>query len=249
MECKTQALVLRETHYRDADKILTVLARGHGKLTVSARGARRKGYRFAACTQLLAYSDMTLFVYRDRSRLNDAALISAFLPLRDSLEGISLASYLAELCGALSQEGEAADELLDLTLGALHTLSRKPESMRLIKAAYELKALSVSGFEPSLGGCAACGESDMLYPQLHLGHGEVHCGDCRRYLPEGISMPLTEGALEAMRYCVYGNPARLFAFALNDTDLSVFADVCEAYLLSQLERGFGTLDFYKKVTI
>lgn len=249
MEVKTQGLVLRETQYRDADKILTVLARGRGKLTVSARGAKRKGYHFAASAQLLAYSEMTLFIYRDRARLNDAELISAFLPLRSGIDTLALGSYAAELCEVLSQEGEDADELLDLTLNTLYALSRTPDSMRLVKAAFELKALSVTGYEPSLGACAVCGDSGMAAPHLHLGQGEVHCGDCRRFLPEGISMPLSDGALAAMRYCVYGEPKRLFAFSLNDADLAVFSDACEAYVMTKLERGFGTLDFYKRVII
>ena len=38
----TQGIVLRETNYKEADKILTVLTRDFGKRTVKARGCRRK---------------------------------------------------------------------------------------------------------------------------------------------------------------------------------------------------------------
>lgn len=241
--------MLRETQYRDTDKILTVLTRGGGKLTVSARGARRKGCRFAASAQALAYSEFTLFVYRDRARLNDAELIEAFLPLRDGIESLALGSYVAEFCEALSQEGEASDELLDLGLNTLFALSRRPESRALIKPAFELRALSLTGYEPSLAACAVCGRSDMPAPCLHLGQGEVHCGECRGFLPKGISMPLSDGTLAAMRYCVYGDPKRLFSFSLDTRDLEIFSDACEAYMHAQLERGFSTLDFYKRVTI
>lgn len=44
----TCGLVLRETVTRDADKILTVLTPDRGRLSVIARGARRKGSRVAA---------------------------------------------------------------------------------------------------------------------------------------------------------------------------------------------------------
>ena len=57
----TCGLVLRETVTRDADKILTVLTPDRGRLSVIARGARRKGSRVAAACQLLAYSEMTLY--------------------------------------------------------------------------------------------------------------------------------------------------------------------------------------------
>ena len=37
-----QGIVLRVTDYNDRDALLTVLSRRHGKLTVKARGLRRK---------------------------------------------------------------------------------------------------------------------------------------------------------------------------------------------------------------
>ena len=65
MHIKTRGLVLRETNYKEADKILTVLTQDEGKRTVKARGCRRRGSRLAAAAQLLVYSEMTLFAYRD----------------------------------------------------------------------------------------------------------------------------------------------------------------------------------------
>ena len=41
MYWKTQGLVLREVAYRDTDKLLTVLTRDRGKMTLKARGVRR----------------------------------------------------------------------------------------------------------------------------------------------------------------------------------------------------------------
>ena len=56
----TRGIVLRDTDTRDADKILTLLTAEQGKIAVIARGARRKGCKFAACAQPLAYSEWTL---------------------------------------------------------------------------------------------------------------------------------------------------------------------------------------------
>ena len=65
MHISTQGLVLREVNYKESDKLLTVLTAEGGKRTVKARGCRRKGSPLAAAAQLLVYSDMTLFEYRD----------------------------------------------------------------------------------------------------------------------------------------------------------------------------------------
>ena len=60
MRLTTQGIVLRETNYKEADKILTVLTRDWGKRTVKARGCRRKNSKLTAASQLLVYSELTL---------------------------------------------------------------------------------------------------------------------------------------------------------------------------------------------
>jgi DNA repair protein RecO (recombination protein O) len=60
-------------------------------------------------------------------------------------------------------------------------------------------------------------------------------------------MPLTPGALAALRHIVCGDPKRLFSFRLDETSLKQLSDASEAYLMTQLERGFRTLDFYKSL--
>ena len=64
MHLQTKALVLRETAYKESDKILTLLTQEAGRLTASARGCRRKGSPIAAGSQLLVWSDVVLHEYR-----------------------------------------------------------------------------------------------------------------------------------------------------------------------------------------
>ncbi|MDE7010782.1 MAG: hypothetical protein K2O93_06180, partial [Oscillospiraceae bacterium] len=61
----------------------------------------------------------------------------------------------------------------------------------------------------------------------------------------GLTMPLTGGALAAMRRVLYGDPKRLYSFTLAEADLKRLGDAGEAYVHATLERGFKTLDFYK----
>ena len=64
MHLTTQALVLRVVNYNDNDALLTVLSKDHGKLTLKARGLRRKNSPLVAPCQLLSYGEFTLFEYR-----------------------------------------------------------------------------------------------------------------------------------------------------------------------------------------
>ena len=93
----TRALVLRETKYKEADKMLTLLTEAEGKLGVKARGALRKGSKIAAATQFLAFSEMTLYGSRGRWSLNEAETLEQFLPLREDIGKLALGAYFAEL--------------------------------------------------------------------------------------------------------------------------------------------------------
>ena len=74
MHMTTRALVLREVNYKESDKILTVLTEQEGKLTVSARGCRKKGGAIAAASQMLVYSEMALYEFQGRWAVKEAAI-------------------------------------------------------------------------------------------------------------------------------------------------------------------------------
>ena len=246
MHVKTQGLVLRETNYKEADKILTVLTREGGKRTVKARGCRRKNSPLAASAQLLAWSDMTLFAYRDRLTLNEAEALELFWGVRADVEKLALASYFAEVTEAVAEEGRPDPALLSLTLNSLYALDKLQRPLPLVKAAFELKLLCVAGYEPLLDACAVCGRAEPQEPRLDLAEGVLHCAACG--LGDGGSRSLDAASLAAMRHGVYGDPKRLFSFALEEAALGRMAAACEDFLLKQLDRGFATLDFYRRLT-
>ena len=62
-------------------------------------------------------------------------------------------------------------------------------------------------------------------------------------------MPLSPPALSALEHIVHGDPRRLFSFQLAGEPLTQLADTAEAYLHTQLERGFSTLDYYKSLQL
>ena len=120
----TNALVLREVRYKEADRILTLLTSTDGKITVKARGALRKSSKTAAGTQQLTYSEMSLFGNRGKWTVNEAVVKEEFAGLREDIEAFALGSYFAECLEALSVEDQADPELLQLGLNSLFALFR-----------------------------------------------------------------------------------------------------------------------------
>lgn len=246
MYLNVQALVLRVTDYNDRDALLTLLTREHGKLTVKARGLRRKNSPLVAPCQLLAYGDFTLFEYRGMYTINEAASIELFSDLRRDLTKLSLGTYFAQSATVIAQEDLPNPELLSLVLNCLHGLSKLGLPEKQVKAVYELRAACIAGYTPDLFGCHVCGSQNPAF--FDLSGGALLCAACRGNA-SGIRLPVTAGMLDAMRYIAHCDPAKLFAFRIGDDTLEQLSSLTEAYLTTQLEQGFSTLDFYKSLLI
>ncbi len=242
-----QALVLRVTDYNDRDALLTVLTANHGKLTLKARGLRRKNSPLIASCQLLSLAEFTIFEYRSMYTINEAHSIELFPGLRRDLQKLSLGTYFAQAAEVLSQEDLPNPELLSLILNCLYALDKlhKPEPM--VKAVFELRSASIAGYTPDLFGCHVCGSQEP--DRFDLSNGRLECQGCKSLSSAGIRMPISPSVLEAMRYIVYCNDKKLFSFEAGETTLDQLSSVTEGYLTTQLERGFSTLDFYKSLLI
>ncbi|MBD5155523.1 MAG: DNA repair protein RecO [Oscillibacter sp.] len=238
-----KGIVLRAVDTKESDKILTILTSA-GKVPVVAKGARSRKSRVTACTQLLAYSELTLSESHGWQYLSEGSTIELFEGVRRDIELLSLASYFAELTEAAVVEGTESGEILPLLLNALYALGNLKKAPALVKAAFELKLMSLIGFEPLADACAYCGNPEPKDPVLDVREGVVCCGKCGKG-ERGLSMPLSAGALAALRWILYGEVKRLYSFSLAPEDLRRLGDASETYVHTMLERGFGTLDFYK----
>lgn len=238
-----QGIVLRVTDYNDKDALLTLLTRRHGKLTVKARGLRRKNSPLIAPCQLLTYGEYTLFEYRGMYTINEAQPLELFTALRRDLTKLSLATYFAQAAEVLSQEDQPNPELLALVLNSFYALCSLDLPENQIKAVFELRAACLAGFTPDLFGCHLCGSQSP--ERFDLREGRLECKGCRSAESGGIRMPVTPSVLEAMRYICLCDPKKLFSFRMGPETARLLGELTESYLTTQLERGFSTLDFYK----
>ena len=223
----TRGLVLRATETKEADYILTVLTAEHGRLAVIARGARRRSSKLAAACQHLAFSELVLYRRGSWHYLDEASTIALFDGLRADLEKLSLASYFAEMAEAVTSEDLPSGEVLSLLLNSLYALDTLDRPNELVRAAFELRLLALSGYEPLLDDCAMCGRTDPVEPVFDAAQGV--------------------GALAAMRHIVGAPSKRLLSFTLEPASLARLSVACETFAAVQLDRRFRTLDFYKSI--
>ena len=213
---------------------------------MSARGARRRGSKTAAATQYLSFSEMTLVQSHGRWTLTEAQSIELFSGLRDDLEKLSLGAYFAELLEAVADEDNPNPEILGLGLNALFALSEGKKPLLLVKAAFEMRLMCLAGFEPMLSCCAVCGNREPDHPSLSAAGGTLCCSACKQKTM-GTKLPLCPGSLAALRHITGCDSKRIFSFAVGQATLLQLSEISELYALTQLDRGFQTLDFYKSV--
>ena len=242
-----QGLVLRVTPYNDTDALLTILSGENGKLTVKARGLRRKNSPLIAPCQLLAYGEFTLFEYHGMYTINEAHSLELFTQLRRDLGKLSLGTYFAQAADVISQENLPDPELLSLVLNCLYALSKMDSSENKVKAVFELRIACLAGYAPDINACPRCG--NPFPDRFDISQGHLECAGCRGIESGGIRLPIGPGTLDAMRYICACDSKRLLSFQAGEETLEELSQITESYLLTQLERGFSTLDFYKSLLI
>ena len=242
----TKGLVLREVRYKEADRILTILTESDGKITAKARGALRKSSRTAAATQQLTWSELTLFGNRGKWTVNEGSVLEGFSGLRDEIERLALGSYFAECLEAFAVEDQPDPALLQLGLNSLYAISEKLGEPEKIKAAFELRLMCLTGFQPDVRACAVCGKTEPEDPVLSLEDGVICCRSCRKASWDGAL--LEDGALAAMRYVVSAPAKKLFSFPLEGRALQNLSRASERYVQAHAERRFSTLEYYRQFT-
>ena len=246
MQILTDGLVLREQTVGESDRLITVLTRSDGVLRAFARGARNMRNKSASATQTLSYSDFAIFRGREADVIDSADVKKVFFGLRNDLNRLTLAQYFCELAVALAPQEGSGEAYLRLLLNAMHLLEQETRPYRIIKAAVEMRMMTLSGYMPDLVGCSCCGEYEHTHMMLALKGGNLICGDCWHNDGSPV-LPLSPGVLAALRHTIYAPFPKLFSFELSEEGQKSLEIAAERYVTTQLERNFKTLDFYRRV--
>lgn len=245
MQIATTGLVLHQVKVGEADQILTILTPDLGVISASAKGSLRlKNRLFSACG-LFCYSEFSLTSGRSHYFVDSAQIKKVFHGISDTVEGMCLATYMAEIAISLSPAPPEADAQLRLLLNSLYMIGTKRLPIRQLKAIYELRAMSMAGYQPDLLACRTCGRYDGGEFYFDPLEGTLLCAGCaekERHIPN-----LDTGALYALRHICLVEDRKLFSFTLAPQSLKNLSRVSEQYLLAHLEHGLKSLDFLKTV--
>ncbi len=242
-----EGIVTKETKYGDSSRILTVITKELGKISVLAGNVRRGRSGLLGATSLFSHSRFTLFKSGSSAlyKLNDGELVTSFSALKSSLEGMAFASYFCEVTNLIIQEEAPDVPQTELLLRSLYLLCKEDADYEKIKAVFEFRCLTITGLLPDLKVCGDCGrENGLCY--LNPQNGSVYCEKCNA-LHQG-SFKINDSILSAIAYIACADDKKIFSFNMSETSiryLSTLGEKCTEFLL---EKHFKTLDYLRKVT-
>ena len=205
----TEAVLLAQIAYGEADRIVTLFTRARGKVTAMAHGARKSRSRFGAALSLFVLGDATLRARRggDLYTLERFEARRVFSHLETDLVALAHASYATELARELSAAEKPDEPVLSLLLELYQTVETYGPRADTLRA-FELRLLGELGLAPGFDRCVGCGSRetaklDGVGALLDPHGGGVLCSAC----PRPGARPL--GTAVRMRLCEVQTAASL----------------------------------------
>lgn len=180
---RCEAIVLGRMDFGEADRILTLYSRQHGKLRVIAKGARRPLSRLGPHLEYFCRSQIMLARGRDLDVVTGAETDDAHLAIRDDLDAFGNASHMVEILNRLTEDRQQHVAVFELLARSLRLLAEGVDPFHVTRH-YELVLLGLLGFRPELYQCIEC--QARLEPAPHpfvVAQGGFVCELCRGKAP------------------------------------------------------------------
>lgn len=182
---RDDGLVLRTHKLGEADRIITLLTRRHGKIRAVARGVRRTSSKFGGRLEPAGHVDLQLVEGRNLDTIAQAESLHSYGErLAGDYGRWTAAQVMLETADRLvvEEKNSSLSQFL-LLQGALRTLgSGTPDGPRppsMILSSYLMRALSLAGLAPALEECASCGGRGP-HAWFSPVSGGLVCDRCRR---------------------------------------------------------------------
>ena len=235
---KLRGIVIAERVRGESNKQIVLLAKGVGRVLLSARGARKANSRLLAATQLFCCADFIVYVGKGYLAITQAELLHSFYGLRTDVEKFAEAMYLTELADRCSPEGMEQDAVLELLYYAFLRMEQGTLPPKLIARIFELKLLQLSGlFAPE--ACAICGSrAESLY--FDSDQAAFFCEMHRR----AGDVPVSDAVRRAFAYVLEREGKAVFGFTLSGEALEQLSFILRRYIDVHMELSLKSRDFF-----
>ena len=238
---RDEAVVLRTHKLGEADRIIPLLTRQHGRVRAVARGVRRTTSRWGSRLEPFTHVDLQLAEGRSLDTITQAETLTPFAGgIGGDYDRYTAGTVMLETAERLAtEEKEPATQQFLLLVGGLRAMCAGQIGTGPVLDSYLLRSLAVAGWAPSFDGCAHCG-LEGPHRWFNVSMGGALCTTCR--LP-GSASP-GEGTLPHLGALLAGDwPAVAEADARTRREAS---GLVSAYLAWHLERGLRSMAYVER---
>ena len=239
---RDEAIVLRTQKLGEADRIVTLLTRNHGKVRAVGKGVRRTSSRFGSRLEPFMVIDAQLYTGRNLDVVTQVETIGCYAPAISADYGrYTAGTAMLETAERLvDAEHEPALQQFVLLTGGVRALAERAHDPGLVLDSYLLRALAVAGWAPSFIDCARCGTAGP-HQAFAVASGGAVCAACR---PPGSPSP-APATFALLAALLTGEWA--VADASDDRHRREASGLVAAFLQFHLERGLRSLRLVERL--
>ena len=152
---RDEAIVLRTQKLGEADRIITMLTREHGRIRGVAKGVRRTMSKFGARLEPGSHVDIQMYTGKTFDTVTQVeAIMNYGEAISNDYQRWTIASAILETAERFTaQESEPALQEFQLVVGGMKALAENRYDSSLILDAFLLRSLAIGGYAPSMSQC------------------------------------------------------------------------------------------------
>ncbi len=256
LDFSSNAILLRRIEYGDYDYIITFLSETSGKISAIAKNAKKSIRRFQGSLDL--FSAMNIQVSFPKKKkdalpvLVNVDLVDPFEEIRTDVEKVGYASYWSEIINFYLEEQKPQSELYELLLFSLDALNSGLISKKVINLLFQIRFMSISGFNPDLKKCGICktcidetGASNKKVI-FDIQNGSLICEKCKKKAAAN-SISISKGTLKQLAWINENEISKAGRIKFSDIAIAEGEALLQAFIPFHIGRSFKSLEFLKRI--
>jgi DNA repair protein RecO (recombination protein O) len=174
---QSHSIIIKNTDYREKDKLVTVFSEKQGKHKAIARGIKKPGSSLRASVQPFCSSLLFFSSGRELDLITQGRLIDFFANSREDINRTLYSVYIMELLDKALMDRVPMPQLFGITLSVLEFINNQGINPLILRY-FEMQLIVELGFKPELNYCTNCGQRISTYKGFSLANGGMICARC-----------------------------------------------------------------------
>lgn len=236
---KTQGIVLKHMNLGENDKIITILTDKFGKVDVVVHGAKSHKSKFLSSTQPFCYGEYILYSGKSLFTLSESNILESFQSILMDLSKLTYGSYFFELIDTLTEKEVKNISMLALLLKTLYIMTHDEVKLDILKLVVEFKAISMSGYLPSVKYCIKC-KQELHDGYFSIENGGIICKACGKTNYSDYLVDFNE--IQYFQIIKNIKLEDIKKFNYDNEKIEYIKDIMQNYILYYCEKKFKSLE-------